>query len=110
MKKLITILKKNYHLHFLGMYILGVKLIDTYDGVPMGFRIFLTVFITGGLGILWEWGWAAYNKSEVDYDDVAAGIIGGAISLFFPEYLAAAIISFLAFLLLMFKLKTYNPK
>ena len=108
MKKLVTLLKKNYQLHFLGMYIIGCKLVTTYDGIELGFQIFLTTLVTAGLGILWEWGWAAYNKSEVDYGDVISGIIGGTISLFINNYLGAAIIAFILFFLLMLKLKTYK--
>jgi hypothetical protein len=67
-------LRNNYHKHvFLGG-LFGMILSTTFDGVFEGMQIFLTLFVTGMLCTMWEWGWKAINNSEIDYKDVYWGV------------------------------------
>jgi len=47
----------------------------TFSGVPLFAQLFLGALFSGVLGTMWEWGWQMYNKSVVDYKDVARAVI-----------------------------------
>jgi hypothetical protein len=66
-------------LHILIGAALGWVLSLTYSGVPIPIQIFLTVFVIGVIGTMWEWGWHMYNKSVVDYLDVVRAVIAGLV-------------------------------
>ena len=66
-------------LHILIGAALGWVLSLTYSGVPIPIQIFLTVFVIGVIGTMWEWGWNMYNKSVVDYLDVVRAVIAGLV-------------------------------
>jgi hypothetical protein len=74
-------LKQNYHLHLLGGALIGWVLSLTFSGVPIVIQYFITIFVSTLLGIGWEWGWTAYNKSPIDYRDVFWGVVGSILSL-----------------------------
>jgi len=74
-------IKQNYHLHLLGGALIGWLLSLTFSGVPIVIQYFITIFVLTLLGIGWEWGWTAYNKSPIDYRDVFWGVVGSILSL-----------------------------
>jgi len=74
-------IKQNYHLHLLGGAIIGWLLSLTFSGVPIVIQYFITIFVSTLLGVGWEWGWTAYNKSPIDYRDVFWGVVGSILSL-----------------------------
>ena len=74
-------LKQNYHLHLLGGALIGWALSLTFSGIPLFVQYFITIFVSTLLGIGWEWGWTAYNKSPIDYRDVFWGVVGSILSL-----------------------------
>ena len=74
-------IKQNYHLHLLGGAIIGWVLYLTFSGVPLFIQYFITIFVSTLLGVGWEWGWTAYNKSPIDYRDVFWGVVGSILSL-----------------------------
>jgi hypothetical protein len=63
-------LKANYHKHIFGGGLFGVILSTTFSGVFEGIQLFLTIFLSGALGVCWEWFWKAFNNTEPDYNDV----------------------------------------
>lgn len=74
-------LRANYHKHiFLGGFF-GMMLSLTFFGVHEIMQLFLTVFTTAVLGILWEWGWASCNDSEPDYNDVYVAVVAALIAV-----------------------------
>lgn len=72
-------------LHYLIGAVIGMLLFQTFDGVPFPIQLFLTTFIMGVIGTMWEWGWQMYNKSFIDYMDVLRGVAGALISLIILE-------------------------
>ena len=74
-------IKQNYHLHLLGGALIGWLLSLTFSGVPIVIQYFITIFVSTLLGVGWEWGWTAYNKSPIDYRDVFWGVVGSILSL-----------------------------
>jgi hypothetical protein len=66
-------------LHILVGAVLGWLLFKTYSGIPIPIQIFLTVFVIGVLGTMWEWGWNMYNGSEIDYLDVVRAVAAGLV-------------------------------
>ncbi len=72
-------LRANYHKHIFGGGIIGMVLSTTFFGVPGVIQLFLTVFISGVLGLIWEAAWATYNKTEADYNDVILTVIAALI-------------------------------
>ena len=74
-------------LHYLIGAIISILLFLTYDGVPFPIQLFLTTFIMGVIGTMWEWGWYMYNKSIIDYYDVLRGVAGALLSLIILELL-----------------------
>jgi len=72
-------------LHYLIGCLIGIVLFLTYDGVPFAIQLFLTAFIMGVIGTMWEWGWQMYNKSIIDYWDVFRGIAGGILTVLILE-------------------------
>jgi hypothetical protein len=85
MKKLF----KNKHfrnlLHVVVGGLLGYLLSLAFDNIQLLVQLFLTVFVVGSLGIMWEWFWKMYNHSEIDYWDVIRAIIP---ALFFVHWSA----------------------
>ena len=74
-------------LHFIIGAIIGILLFQTFDGVPFPIQLFLTTFVMGVIGTMWEWGWHMYNKSIIDYYDVLRGVLGALLSLIILELL-----------------------
>ena len=74
-------LRANYHKHIFLGGLFGMILSLTFSGVHEAIQIFLTVFTTGVLATLWEWGWAAYNGSKPDYNDVYVTIAAALIAV-----------------------------
>ncbi len=58
---------------------LGYLLTLTFEGIVIPIQIFLTVFVIGVFGTLWEWGWHMRNGSKIDYWDVARAVFAGLI-------------------------------
>jgi hypothetical protein len=73
--------KEHYHLHLLVGGLIGWVLSTTFDGVPLFFQFFLTIFVSTAIATMWEWGWAAAGKAIVDYWDVAWTVIGAVTAL-----------------------------
>ena len=71
----------NYHKHIFLGGLIGMILSLTYSGVPIPIQIFLTLFVTGVIAVSWEWGWAAYNKSKPDYNDVYVAVVAALIAV-----------------------------
>jgi len=74
-------------LHFIIGAIIGILLFQTFDGVPFAIQLFLTTFVMGVIGTMWEWGWHMYNKSIIDYWDVFRGITGAILTVLILELL-----------------------
>jgi len=72
-------------LHYLIGGVIGILLFLTYDGIPFALQLFITTFIMGVIGGMWEWGWQMYNKSFIDYMDVLRCITGALLSLIILE-------------------------
>lgn len=70
-------------LHVIIGAALGWVLFLTFDGVVIPVQIFLTVFIIGVVGTMWEWGWHMYNKSKIDYLDVVRAVLTGLVVVTF---------------------------
>ena len=68
--KIWDFLRANYHKHIFAGGLIGMVLSTTYSGVFEGMQLFLTIFVSGVLGTIWEWGWAAFNKTKPDANDV----------------------------------------
>ena len=70
---------KNKHfrnfLHILIGAILGYILTLTYNGVPFIVQLFITTFVVGGIGVMWEWFWRIKTLSEIDYNDVIRAVV-----------------------------------
>ena len=71
--------KEHWYLHFIIGGFIGFVLTKTYDGVPIPVQVFLTIFVSGAIGTLWEWIWGALGKAKVDYIDVLFGITGAVL-------------------------------
>jgi hypothetical protein len=67
--------KERYHLHLIVGALIGLILTFTYAGVPVFIQYFLTMFVTGIIATIWEWGWAM-KGNPVDKWDVIWSIIG----------------------------------
>jgi len=74
-------------LHILIGAGLGWVLSLTYSGVSIPIQIFLTVFVIGVIGTMWEWGWNMYNKSVVDYLDVVRAVAAGLVVVIISNFL-----------------------
>jgi len=74
-------------LHILIGAALGWVLLLTYSGIPIPIQIFLTVFVVGVIGTMWEWGWNMYNKSVVDYLDVVRAVLAGLVVVIISNFL-----------------------
>ena len=72
-------------LHYLIGAVIGMLLFQTFDGVPFPIQLFLTTFVMGVIGGMWEWGWNMYNGSEIDYYDMFRGVAGALTSLIILE-------------------------
>lgn len=80
MKKFIT---ENYYLHLLVGGFMGLVLSKTFDGVPLFWQFFFTIFVSFGLATMWEWLWEASGKAKVDYYDVMWTVIGAVSTLIY---------------------------
>lgn len=49
-------------LHYLIGGIIGIVLFLTFDGVPFVLQLFITAFIMGVIGPMWEWGGKCITK------------------------------------------------
>lgn len=74
-------LRANYHKHIFLGGLFGMLLTLTFSGVYEGMQLFLTIFNTTVLGVLWEWGWKVYNKTEPDYNDVYVAVVAALIAV-----------------------------
>lgn len=74
-------LRKNYHKHILLGGFFGMILSLTFSGVSEEMQLFLTLFNTSLLGMLWEWGWGAFNKTKPDYNDVYYAVASALIAV-----------------------------
>ena len=79
--KIWNFLRANYHKHIFGGGLYGMVLSTTFSGIGEGMQLFLTVFTTGVLATLWEWGWKVYNKTEPDYNDVYVAVVAALIAV-----------------------------
>jgi len=95
MKKLFKNKTVRNLLHGVVGAVLGYLLSLTFGGVPLSIQIFLTIFVVGIIGIMWEWFWKMYNHSEIDYLDVVRAVVP---ALFFVNIWAGLL--FLIILLL----------
>jgi hypothetical protein len=62
-------------LHILIGATIGYLMSLTFSGVPLLAQFFFGALFSGVLGTMWEWVWQMYNKSVVDYKDVARAVI-----------------------------------
>lgn len=74
-------LRANYHKHILLGGLFGMILSLTFSGISKEMQLFLTLFNTAILGMLWEWGWGAFNKSKTDYNDVYYAVASALIAV-----------------------------
>ena len=72
-------------LHYLIGAVIGMLLFQSFSGVPFAVQLFITTFIMGVIGGMWEWGWNMYNGSEIDYYDMLRGVAGALTSLIILE-------------------------
>lgn len=64
-------------LHVLGGAIIGGILFQTFSGITIPVQLFLTAFIIGVGGTMWEWGWHMATKSKIDKWDVVRAVVAG---------------------------------
>lgn len=69
-------IKNNYYLHLIVGGVISRILCETYEGVAIPMQLFLSVFILGVFGFMWEGGWAMKNETVPDWMDVVWGCIG----------------------------------
>lgn len=62
-------------LHILIGALIGYVMSLTFSGVPLVAQLVLGLIFSGVSGIMWEWGWYMFNKSVIDYKDVARAVI-----------------------------------
>ena len=72
-------LRANYHKHAFGGALYGMILSLTFSGIHESMQLFFTIFTAGFLGVLWEWGWGAFNDTEPDYNDVYVTVVAALI-------------------------------
>jgi len=64
-------------LHYLIGAVIGMLLFQSFSGVPFAVQLFITTFIMGVIGGMWEWGWNMYNGSKIDEWDVVRAVLAG---------------------------------
>lgn len=74
-------LRANYHKHIFIGSIIGMILSTTFSGVAVALQLFLTIFVSGLLGGMWEAGWAAYNGTKPDVKDVIYTVVSALIAV-----------------------------
>lgn len=74
-------------LHVLGGLIIGFILTSKFNGVIIPAQIILTIIFIGIPSTMWEWGWHMYNKSKIDYWDVARGLGAGLVVVIISNFL-----------------------
>lgn len=74
-------LRANYHKHIFIGGIIGMILSTTFSGVAVALQLFLTIFVSGLLGGMWEAGWAAYNGTKPDVKDVIYTVVSALIAV-----------------------------
>jgi hypothetical protein len=71
----------NNSLHVIIGALIVLILFQTFAGIPIAIQYFLTIFVVGGLSVIWEWFWKMKNDAVIDYWDVVRGVAGAVVML-----------------------------
>jgi hypothetical protein len=69
-------------LHYIIGGLIGLCLGFTFSGGVLFERLFVGTLISTVLGLIWEWGWNAYNGNEIDKKDVWRAVIACDLVIF----------------------------
>lgn len=69
-------------MHYIIGGLIGLCLGLTFSGGILFARLFVGTLISTVLGLIWEWGWKAYNGNEIDKKDVWRAVIACDLVIF----------------------------